>query len=75
MSTVKVPVGLFVVVLLVLVAIVVYLYCETIKLSENIVSNEQLKLENEKLALLETLKINQQLENFQTREPIGFKLA
>lgn len=75
MKTVKVPVALIVIVVLVVVALVVYMYYQNSKVTEGIVSNERMKHENERLGLLANFKVSEQIEKFELREPIGFKLT
>ena len=75
MKTVKVPVALVVFVALLIIALVVYLYNQNSRLAGDIISNERMKQENERLNLLANLQTSQQLEKLELREPIGFKLA
>jgi Na+/H+ antiporter NhaD/arsenite permease-like protein len=75
MKTVKVPVALVVIVMLLIVILIAYMYYQNSKVTEDIVSNERMKQENERLGLLANFKLTEQIEKFELREPIGFKLA
>ena len=75
MKSVKVPVAVIVLLVIVMVILVVYMFNQNIKLAEEVVTNDKMKLENERLSLLANFNASQELENFEMREPIGFKFA
>lgn len=74
-KTVKVPFFWIVIVVVLIGALLWYLYDRTARFSESMVANERLKLENERLTLMDRFYSLLQIAEPETREPVGFKLS
>ncbi len=74
-KSVKVPVFLIVIVVVLIGALLWYLHDRTARFSESMVVNERLKLENERLSLMDRFGSLLQIAEPEIREPVGFKLS